>query len=72
MSEYGQVVGQGTQITGSGHGASGGGTDIGASIGASLTDAINHTSATLGVPPTLLIVLVIAVVLFVGYLVFVR
>ncbi len=72
MNEYGQVVGEGSKIVGSGHAASGGSTDIGASIGTSLTDALNHTAATLGVPPALLAVVVIAVVLFVGYLVFSR
>ena len=72
MLEYGEGVGQATgQAGGSGH-AAGGSTDIGASIGASLTDALNHTSAALGVPPTLLLVAVIAALLFIGYLVFVR
>jgi hypothetical protein len=68
MNEYGQVVAQGSKIAGSGHTASGGSTDL----GASLTDAVNHTAATLGVPPALLVVVVVAVVLFVGYLVFAR
>jgi hypothetical protein len=73
MLEYGQGVGQAAgEAGGSGHAATGGSTDIGASIGTSLTDALNHTSAALGVPPTLLLVLVVAAVLFVAYLVFVR
>ena len=71
MLEYGEGVGQATgQAGGSGHAT--GSTDIGATIGASLTDALNHTSATLGVPPALLAVVVIAAVLFVAYLVFAR
>lgn len=72
MNEYGQAVGQAGKVAGSGHAASSGSTDIGASIGTSLTDALNHTSAALGVPPALLAVAVIAIVLFVGYLVFAR
>jgi hypothetical protein len=71
MSEYGQVVGQGGQATGSGHAGSGS-TDVGAAVGASLSDALNHTSAALGVPPALLVVVAIAVVLFVGWFVFAR
>ena len=73
MLEYGQGVGQAAgEAGGSGHAASGGGTDIGTSIGANLTDALNHTSAALGVPPTLLAVLVVAALLFIAYLVFAR
>jgi hypothetical protein len=72
MIEYGNGVGQATKVAGGTHGASGGSTDIGGSIGASLTDALNHTSAALGVPPALLAVLALALVLFVVYLVFVR
>jgi hypothetical protein len=70
MLEYGEGVGQATGQAGGSHAT--GSTDIGATIGASLTDALNHTSATLGVPPALLAVVVIAAVLFVAYLVFAR
>ena len=69
MLEYGEGVGQ---VAGSGNTGSSGNTDIGAGIGASLTDALNHTSAVLGVPPALLLVVAIAAVLLVAYLVFVR
>ena len=72
MLEYGEGVGQAGKVAGSGNAASSGSTDIGASIGASLTGALNHTSAVLGVPPALLLIVVIAVVLFAAYLVFVR
>jgi hypothetical protein len=72
MLEYGEGVGQAGKVAGSGHAANSGSTDIGTSIGASLTDALNHTSAVLGVPPALLVVVAIIAVLFVAYLVFVR
>jgi type IV secretory pathway ATPase VirB11/archaellum biosynthesis ATPase len=72
MLEYGEGVGQAGKVAGSGHAANSGSTDIGTSIGASLTDALNHTSAVLGVPPALLLVVAIIAVLFVAYLVFVR
>jgi len=69
MSEYGQLVGQGT---GFGHATGGGVTDLGASLGASLTDALTHASMALGVPPVLLLVAAVAVVLFALYRVFAR
>jgi hypothetical protein len=72
MGEYGPVVGQGTRILGSGHATGGGTTDLGASIGANVTDALNHASAALGVPSALLVVAAVAVVLFVLYLIFAR
>jgi hypothetical protein len=72
MLEYGEGVGQAGKVAGAGHAANGGSTDIGTSVGASLTGALNHTSAMLGVPPALLLVVVIAAFLFVAYLVFVR
>jgi len=72
MGEYGQVVGQGTKIVGSGHATGGGATDLGGSIGASLTDALNHASAAVGVPPAVLVVAALALVLFALYLVFAR
>jgi hypothetical protein len=72
MGEYGQLVGQGTKIAGSGHATGGGTTDLGASIGANMTDALNHASAALGVPSALLVVAALAVLLFVLYLVFAR
>jgi hypothetical protein len=71
MLEYGEAVGQGGEVAGSGH-ASSGSTDIGAAIGASFTNALNDASAALGVSPTLLVVLVIAAVLLIGYFVFAR
>ena len=72
MVEYGQVVGQGTEVAGSGHASGGGPIDIGASIGASVTDALNQASVTLGVPPVLLLLAALALVLFALYLVFAR
>jgi hypothetical protein len=71
MLEYGQAVGQAGQTA---HGTSppGGSTDVGASVVANLTDAVNHASAALGVPSALLIVVGLAIVLFVGWLIFVR
>jgi hypothetical protein len=71
MLEYGEAVGQGGGGAGSGH-ATSGSTDIGAAIGASLTDALNQTSAALGVPPALLAVVAIAAVLLIAYFVFAR
>lgn len=72
MVEYGQGVGQAGQIAGgSGH-AAGGPTDVGASVGASVMDALNHTSAALGVPPGLLAAAVIVLVVLVGWFVFAR
>jgi hypothetical protein len=70
MSEYGQVVAQGAgQASGSG---GGGGTDLGSAIGASLSGALNQASATLGISPTLLLVIVVAAILFVAWFVFAR
>jgi len=72
MLEYGEGVGQAGKVAGSGQAAGGGTTDVGASVAASLTDALNHTSAALGVPPALLAVAVIAMLLFVAWFVFAR
>ena len=73
MVEYGNGVGQAGQIAGStGHAAGGGPTDVGASVVASLTDALGQTSAALGVPPGLLAVAAVVVVLFIVWLVFAR
>ena len=73
MVEYGQGVGQAGQVAGgSGHAATNGPTDVGASIGAGVMDALNHTSAALGVPPGLLAAAVIVLVLLVGWFVFAR
>lgn len=73
MVEYGQGVGQAGQIAGgSGHASTSGPTDIGASIGASAMDALNHTSAALGVPPGLLAAAILVLVIFVGWFVFAR
>ena len=72
MVEYGQVVGEGTKVAGSGHTTGGGPMDIGASIGASVTDALNQASATLGVPPAVLLLAAVVLVLFALYLVFAR
>jgi hypothetical protein len=69
MSEYGQVVAQGGGAGGSGGGGS---TDVGGAIWASLTGALNHASATLGIPPSLLLVLIAAVLLFILWFVFAR
>ncbi|HYM84542.1 MAG TPA: hypothetical protein VEY67_10360 [Candidatus Dormibacteraeota bacterium] len=73
MVEYGQGVGQAGQVAGStGHAAAGGPTDVGTAFVAGLTDALDRTSATLGVPPLLLAVVALAVVLFVVWRVFAR
>lgn len=72
MVEYGEGVGQAGKIAGSGQSTGGGTTDVGASLAASLTDALNHTSAALGVPPSLLAVAVVALLLFVAWFVFAR
>ncbi len=70
MVEYGQAVGQSGQVA---HGGSGGGaTDVGASVVASLTTALNQTSATLGVSPALLVVAGVVILLFIGWFVFAR
>jgi hypothetical protein len=72
MFEYGKLVGQGTQAGGSGHATGGDPIDLGASVGASVTDALNQASAALGVPPVLLLVAALVLVLFALYLVFAR
>ena len=69
MSEYGQVVAQGGQAAGSG---GGGPTDLGGAIGAGFTNALNQASATLGISPSLLLVIVVAALLFVAWFVFAR
>ena len=71
MVEYGNAVGQAGQVAGSGH-AGGGSTDIGASVVASVTGAVDQASAALGVPPGLLAVAGVLVVLFLVWLVFLR
>lgn len=69
MSEYGQVVAQGGQAAGSGGGGS---TDLGGTIGASFASALNQASAATGLPPALLLVLLVAVLLFALWFVFAR
>jgi cobalamin biosynthesis Mg chelatase CobN len=71
MLEYGQAVGQAGQ-TAHGSSPSTGSTDVGASIVANLTAAVNQASAATGVPPALLVVVAIVVVLFIGWFVFLR
>lgn len=72
MVEYGEGVGQAGKVAGSGQATGGGTTDVGASLAASLTDALNHTSAALGVPPSLLALVLIAMLLLVAWFVFAR
>lgn len=69
MSEYGQVVAQGGQAAGSGGGGS---TDLGGAIGAGFANALNQASATTGLPPAVLLVLLVAVLLFALWFVFAR
>ncbi len=72
MVEYGNAVSQGAQVAGHGGHATGGTTDLGAQLGASLTDALNHASATLGVPSGVLAAAAVVALLFVLYRVFAR
>ncbi len=72
MVEYGNAVSQGSQIAGHGGHAAGGTTDIGAQLGAAVTDALNHASAAVGIPPGILAAAVVIVLLFVFYRVFAR
>lgn len=72
MVEYGNGVSQGAQIAGHGGHPTGGTVDIGAQIGASLTDALNQASAALGVPPAVLAAAAAIVLIFVLYRVFAR
>lgn len=69
MSEYGQVVAHGT---GGGASGSGGSTDVGGAIWASVTDALNQASATTGLPPAILAVIIVAALLFTAWFVFAR
>ena len=73
MVEYGNAVGQGAQVAGGGSGTGGGaGSDVTSSIAASLTGALDHASAALGVPPSVLLAVAVAILLFVLYLRFAR
>ena len=74
MVEYGNAVGQGTQIAGGATGHSGGApmSDVGASLTSNLNDLVNNASAALGVPPTVLIAAALILLFLVLYLRFAR
>ncbi len=73
MTEYGQTVAQGAGIAGgSGHSGAAPMGDVGASLGASFSNALDSASAALGVPPTVLIAAALILLFLVLYLRFAR